>query len=190
MSAVPTDTPLRACNPTPRRLGAARVWTIERIDNIAIQHDPPEHKLDSGGSFRIPGRRRGHGAMRSAELGDGECVDRRLSALTRRYADLFRGNVNSAPAKCCAWPVVVPAGAFVRAGAGRRGVGGSVGACCVRITSVVRFCWDVLRWFASVDTFLLICFAFGSRLSLFLCQEKRDGLRCVAFLFRRGSGSP
>ena len=52
--------------------------------------------------------------------------------------------------------------------------------------------------------FLLERFAFGSRppyvsigrfcvrsrLSLFLCQEKRDGLRDVAFLFRRGSGSP
>ena len=157
---------------------------------IFIQHDPPEHKLDSGGSLRIPGRRRGYGAVRSAELGEEECVDGRLSALSRRKDIPFHMIVNSAPAKCCAWPVVVPAGAFVRAGAGRRGVGGSVGAFCVRFTSAVRFCWDVLRWFASVDTFLLICFAFGSRLSLFLCQEKRDGLRCVAFLFRRGSGSP
>ena len=47
--------PLRACNPTPRRLGAARVWTIERTDNISIQHDPPNHKLEFGGSFRVPG---------------------------------------------------------------------------------------------------------------------------------------
>ena len=51
---------------------------------IFIQHDPPEHKLDSGGSLRIHGRRRGYGAMRSAELGEGECVDGRLSALSRR----------------------------------------------------------------------------------------------------------
>ena len=126
--------------------------------------------------------------------------------------------VNSAPAKCCVRPVLAPAQAWVRAGAGRRGVGRLIGAFCVRITPAVRFCWDVLRWFASVDTFLLICFvfdhacytfllerfAFGSRppcasigrfcvrsrLSLFLCQEKRDGLREVAFLFRAGSGSP
>ena len=28
-------------------------------------------------------------------------------------------------------------------------------------------------------------FCLRSRLSFFLCQEKRDGLRCVAFLFRR-----
>ena len=28
-------------------------------------------------------------------------------------------------------------------------------------------------------------FCLGSRLSFFLCQEKRDGLRCLAFLFRR-----
>ena len=32
---------------------------------------------------------------------------------------------------------------------------------------------------------LLERLAFGSRLSFFLCQEKRDGLRCLAFLFRR-----
>ena len=29
---------------------------IERTGIIAIQPDPPEHKLDSGGSFRVPGR--------------------------------------------------------------------------------------------------------------------------------------
>ena len=34
--------------------------------------------------------------------------------------------------------------------------------------------------------FLLRGFAFGSRLSFFLCQEKRDGLRYAAFLFRAG----
>ena len=52
----------------------------------------------------------------------------------------------------------------------------SIGTFCVRLTPV--------------NTFLLGRFAFASRLSLFLCQEKRDGLREVAFLFRRGSGSP
>ena len=31
----------------------------------------------------------------------------------------------------------------------------------------------------------IAAFAFGSRLSFFLCQEKRDGLRYVPFLFRR-----
>ena len=63
--------------------------------------------------------------------------------------------VNSAPAEGCVRPVLAPAGAFVRAGAGRRGVGGLIGAFCVRITPAVRFCWDVLRWFASVDMFVL-----------------------------------
>ena len=52
----------------------------------------------------------------------------------------------------------------------------SIGVFCARLTPV--------------NMFLLGRFAFGSRLSLFLCQEKRDGLRKVAFLFRRGSGSP
>ena len=55
--AVPASTPLRAHNPTPRRLGAARVWTFERIDIIAIQHDPSGHRLEPDGSFRVPGRR-------------------------------------------------------------------------------------------------------------------------------------
>ena len=53
-----------------------------------------------------------------------------------------------------------------------------------------RSCWNVLRSVHACRAVLLGCLAFGSRLSLFLCQEKRDGLREVAFLFRRGSGSP
>ena len=40
------------------------------------------------------------------------------SALTRRCADLFRGIVNCAPAKCCVWPDIDRQGAAVRAGAG------------------------------------------------------------------------
>ena len=45
-----------------RRLGAARVWAIERIGNIDIQHDPVEqpqcgiHLLDSAGSLLYLGR--------------------------------------------------------------------------------------------------------------------------------------
>ena len=54
----------------------------------------------------------------------------------------------------------------------------------------LRFYCGVLRWIAAVFTFLLRRFAFGSRLSFFLFQEKRDGLRYAPFLFRRGSGSP
>ena len=119
-------------------------------------------------------------------MGTGECVDGRLSALSRRKDIPFHMIVNSAPAKCCVWPVLAPAGAFVRAGAGRRGVGGLIGAFCVRFTSAVRFCWDVLCSDYARHTLLLGGLAFGSRLSLFLCQEKRDGLQCVAFLFRVG----
>ena len=43
----------------------------------------------------------------------------------------------------------------------------------------------VCRRFAHGIAVLLERLAFGSRLSFFLCQEKRDGLRCLAFLFRR-----
>ena len=47
----------------------------------------------------------------------------------------------------------------------------------------------VCRRFAHGFAVLSERLAFGSRLSFFLCQEKRDGLRCLAFLFR-GSRSP
>ena len=49
----------------------------------------------------------------------------------------------------------------------------------------MRFYCGGLRSVHACYTFLLERFAFGSRLSFFLCQEKRDGLRCLAFLFRR-----
>ena len=61
---------------------------------------------------------------------------------------------------------------------------------CVWFTPAIRFYWNVLRLIHACYTFLLECLASDSRLSLFLRQEKRDGLREVAFLFRRGSGSP
>ena len=54
-SAVPTATPLRARNPALRRLWAARVWTLERIGNIAMQHDLTGHKSEPVRSFRVPG---------------------------------------------------------------------------------------------------------------------------------------
>ena len=56
LGATAVRFPLRfaRCNPTLQRLRALRVWTLDRVGNIAIQPDPPEHKLDSGGSFRVP----------------------------------------------------------------------------------------------------------------------------------------
>ena len=65
----------------------------------------------------------------------------------------------------------------------------SVGAFCPRFTLGIaflmqRFSSAYARLCGSGDTSRL-----GSRLSFFLCQEKRDGLRCLAFLFRR-SRSP
>ena len=49
----------------------------------------------------------------------------------------------------------------------------------------LRFCCgglpSVCAWLCG--SVAVVCL--GSRLSFFLCQEKRDGLRCLAFLFRR-----
>ena len=77
---MPPATPLRACNPTPRRLRAARVWSFERIDMIAVQPDPPEHKLDSGGSFRVPG------------CGGRGCGDSRMAVIAKFGKRYFAAN--------------------------------------------------------------------------------------------------
>ena len=45
--------------------------------------------------------------------------------------------------------------------------------------------WTLFRGWSSERVRFTRRFAAGSRLSFFLCQEKRDGLRYLAFLFRR-----
>ena len=62
----------------------------------------------------------------------------------------------------------------------------SVGMFCVRFMPDMRFYCGVLCSVHTRHTFLLGGPAFGSRLSLFLCQEKRDSLRYLAFLFHAG----
>ena len=94
----------------------------------------------------------------------------------------------------------------------------SIAAFCVRIMTGARFYRNVLRSVHAYRTFLSECLAFGSRpsrvsiemscvrftpiarfyrnvlRSVHACclpqSAKQDGLRGVAFLFRRGSGSP
>ena len=74
--------------------------------------------------------------------------------------------------------------ACIRGGA----VGHSVCACCLCVpvglacSFAMSGCGAGLRG----DAALLSRFVLGSRLSFFLYQEKRDGLRCLAFLFRAG----
>ena len=67
----------------------------------------------------------------------------------------------------------------------------SVHACClcVPVGIVCSFAMSGRGAGLRGDAVLLSRFVLGSRLSFFLCQEKRDGLRCLAFLFRR-SRSP
>ena len=86
----------------------------------------------------------------------------------------------SQPSELCAGAAFALAGFSSGRGDCARG-GWAAGRCvpagmsCARLTPAVRFCWNVLR---SVHACL---FSF--------CQEKRDGLRYLAFLFR-GSRSP
>ena len=82
-----------------------------------------------------------------------------------------------------------PAGAWVRAGAGLRGAGGSVGMSCVRFALVLRFWRGVLCSIYARRAFLLECLVFVHACCLTRCV-KQNGLREVAFLFRRRSGSP
>ena len=95
----------------------------------------------------------------------------RLSALTRRCDIAHYGIVNSRPAKCCVWPDLVPAQAFVRAG-GTAGVmlnwgtgNERVRRCGSGAAVFPRFTFDiaVLSWrlplFMSILAFLLSRFA-------------------------------
>ena len=59
----------------------------------------------------------------------------------------------------------------------------------VRFTPVMRFYWDVFRLSYAGHTFLSVCLAFDHACCL-PHSAKQDGLRYVAFLFRRGSRLP
>ena len=59
----------------------------------------------------------------------------------------------------------------------------------VRFTPVMRFYWDVFRLSYAGHTFLSVCLAFDHACCL-PHSAKQNGLRYVAFLFRRGSRSP
>ena len=77
---------------------------------------------------------------------------------------------------------------------------GSLGMSCARITPAVRFCWNVLRSITPAVRFYrgvlrpitsAVRFYRGVLRSVHaclfsFCQKKRDGLRYLAFLFRRG----
>ena len=58
----------------------------------------------------------------------------------------------------------------------------------VRFTPVIRFYWDVFRLSYAGHTFLSVCLAFDHACCL-PHSAKQNGLRYVAFLFRRGSRS-
>ena len=118
------------------------------------------------------------------------CADGRCTALPRRDAGLFRGIVNCRPARRLDL-AGFSSGTGVCARGERRevirnaefgmrnwGAGDERARHCGSVAAVCRR-------FAHGIAVLLERLAFGSRLSFFLCQEKRDGLRCLAFLFRR-----
>ena len=102
----------------------------------------------------------GAGALARVLENEG-CVPGRCIALSRRCVGALYRIVNCGPAQCCVWPVLAPAEAFVRAGAGLRGG---------------RVCCGVLRSDHDRRAFLSECLAFGSRLS-----RVSIGMSCVRF---------
>ncbi len=55
----------------------------------------------------------------------------------------------------------------------------------LNVEAALRPLWTLFMGLVEWLSALYAVFALGSRLSFFLCQEKRDGLRYLAFLFRR-----
>ena len=115
--------------------------------------------------------------------------------------------VNCAPARRECLPVIAPAEAIVRAGERRGAIRNA--ECAIRNWRTALLGRAVLLGCLAFGlrlalAFLAQCLVFDhawryvpvavscvrSRLSFFLWQEKRDGLRCVTFLFPRGSKSP
>ena len=85
----------------------------------------------------------------------------------------------------CAWRASVSAILLGRLRLARVRICDSAGVVALGVRLTLRLCWDGCARYASALPFLSERFALGSRLSFFLCQEKRDGLRYLAFLFRR-----
>ena len=100
----------------------------------------------------------------------------------RSYRNVLR---SITPAVCRIAPNRTACGSVARFAFVHAGVCGSGGAVCRRSRRGLQFYCGVLPSVHAGRAVLLRCFAFGSRLSFFLCQEKRDGLRYLAFLFRR-----
>ena len=167
--------------------------------------DPPNSGFRFGGSFCM---RKQCACIRGGAVGHSVCacclcvpVGLACSfAMSGRGAGL-RGDAAllsrfvSVYACCLCVPVgIVCSFAMSGRGAGRRGDAVllsrfvSVHACCLCVpvglacSFAMSGCGAGLRG----DAALLSRFVLGSRLSFFLCQEKRDGLRCLAFLFRAG----
>ena len=91
--------------------------------------------------------------------------------------------LNRAPAQCRVWPVIAPAAAFVRAGAVLRGAGVLLRRFALGLRPALRFCCSVFPRHMPGSAFLSARFAFVH--ACCLSCAKQDGLRCLAFLFRR-----
>ena len=90
----------------------------------------------------------------------------------------FSTSLNSAPARCCVWPVLAPAQAQVGVGIGLRETGG-----------VILLARRVLRSHFAYHTFLLECFMFVPRL-LFVARAKQRRLAASCVSVPRRSRSP
>ena len=149
----------------------------------------------AGRSFASPVRELRAGAMlylAGCSSGRGDCARGGRSArrcgsgmgtafvLCRSRGSLGMSCARITPAVRFCWNVL-------RSSHARRAV--LIAVFCARLTPAVRSCWNGLRLPHARRAFLLECSALDHACCLTL-SAKQDGLRDVAFLFRRGSESP
>ena len=118
--------------------------------------------------------RRGFSAFKSPSAGLPERAGV-FCALTRRCVVSIHRIVNCTPARCCVWPVLAPAGAWVRAGGWRQG-DAILLKCLAFDHACSAFLLECLAFDHACSAFLLECLAFVSRL---LCASV--GMFCVLF---------
>ena len=175
-----------------------RIGAFVRADAAGRSFALQVSELRAGAMLRPAGFSSGRG-----DCARGGCSARRCFALARRNDIPLYRIVNCAAARLLCLPDIVPAQGYRARGAVRRGdvvlsvcfAFGSCRACVplgmsrVRFVPGVRSYRNVLRSIHAGRAFLSECPAFDHACCL-PHSAKQDGLRYLAFLFRRGSRSP
>ena len=186
----------------PARRAALRTARFERRTMPDIWIDPPNSGLRFGGSFCMRKQcaclRGGIGGGAVGRSGRGWTCGS-VAGFCARFTPAVCSSVGAVCARCALAVCASLSVLCVRLSCRDAELGGGAMRFCCRVLSSVHACClcvpvGLACSFAMSgrgaglrgDAVLLSRFVLGSRLSFFLCQEKRDGLRCLAFLFRAG----